>query len=115
MICSLDTIQEENPQPKSANQQRSVLVKVELFGFLRQLTGSKELEVRLTVPTVAELTSVLCQTHGKNFSEAVMDPASGEFMVLVLVNGDDIDFLEKSRTLLANGDTVTLIPLSAGG
>jgi len=48
-------------------------------------------------------------------SEAILSPTSREFLVLILINGKDIDFLQKTKTLLSDGDNVTMIPMSAGG
>ncbi len=95
--------------------QRSVHVKVEVLGHLNQITGKKEFEVDLDEPTIEGLIDRLSSIYGDNFGRAVRDPGSGGFLVLVLVNGQDIDFLQKSSTQLFNGDKVVMAPLVAGG
>jgi len=95
--------------------QKSVRVKVEAFGHLNQLTGKKEFEVELTTPTVEGLVESLSNTYGEDFKRAIVETSSGEFTVLILVNGKDIDFLQKSKTPLSNDDKISLVPLVAGG
>jgi len=90
-------------------------VKVEALGHLRELTGKKELEVELAIPTIEELIRSLSSRYGENFTRAVVDSDSGELQVLILVNGKDIDFLQKLRTPLRNGDRVAIIPHVGGG
>jgi MoaD family protein len=98
-----------------ASVSKPVRVKVEVMGHLRDLIAREECEVELNVPTVAALIDNLTSTYGKQFGIEVVDSHSGGFMVLILVNGRDIDSLEKSMTPLCEGDKVTIVPLVAGG
>ena len=96
--------------------QQLIHVKVEALGYLRTIIGKKELQVELRGRnTITELIGTLSRTYGREVSDATVSPTSGEFLVLILINGKDIDFLQKSKTLLSDGDNVTLIPMTAGG
>ena len=90
-------------------------IKVEVLGYLRGLAGRKEFEVELTVPTIDGLIGNLSNTYGEDFGRAIVGPESEDFQVIILVNGKDIDFLEKSRTPLSDGDKVVITPVVAGG
>jgi MoaD family protein len=95
--------------------QRRVHVKIEVIGHLNQITRKREFEIVLNEPTIQGLIEGLCKAYGTDFDRAVRDPDSGEFLVLILVNGQDIDFLQKSETQLSDGDEVVMVPLVAGG
>lgn len=95
--------------------QERVKVKVEVFGSLRQFTGRKDLEVELSLPTIEGLIRALTSLYGKDFEQAVASTSGEGFLVNILVNGKDIDFIGKSNTFLREGDTVTMMPLVAGG
>ncbi len=93
----------------------SIRVVVDVIGHLRDVVGTKQLEVVLDVPSIAGLIDRLSEDHGEEFKNLVVDVESGDFRVCVLVNGKDADFLEKSNTKLRNGDKIAMIPLAAGG
>ena len=95
--------------------ERRVHVKIEVIGHLNQITGKRKFEILLKEPTIQGLIESLRNTYGTNFDRAVRHPDSGEFLVLILVNGQDIDFLQKSDTLLSDKDEVVMVPLVAGG
>jgi len=98
------------------NSKQPIHVKVEVLGYLRAITGKKEVDVELKGKnTIDELVQTLSGHYGRAMTDAMVAPTSGEFMVLILVNGKDIDFLEKSKTLVSDGDVVTIIPMTAGG
>lgn len=94
---------------------KSIRVVVDVLGHLRDVVGTKQLEVVLDVPSIAGLVDRLSEDHGEGFKDLVVDVESGDFRVCVLVNGKDADFLQKSNTKLKNGDKITMIPLAAGG
>ena len=96
--------------------EQPIHVKVEALGYLRTIIGKKELQVELRGRnTITELIATLSRTYGREVSDAILSPTSREFLVLILINGKDIDFLQKTKTLLSDGDNVTMIPMSAGG
>lgn len=90
-------------------------VKVEVLGYLRELAGKKEFEIELTVPTVGGLIGSLSDAFGEDFKRVVVADGSEDFQVIIFVNGKDIDFLQKSRTLLGDGDKVVMAPVIGGG
>ncbi len=92
-----------------------VKVKVEVFGSLRRFTGRKDMEVELDLPTIEGLIRALTDLYGKDFEQVVASTSGEGFLVNILVNGKDIDFIEKSKVILREGDTVTMMPLLAGG
>jgi MoaD family protein len=105
-----------NPISLLDDIEQPIHVKVEVLGYLRTIIGKKELEVELKGRnTITQLIATLSRTYGRELSDVILSPISGEFQVLILINGKDIDFLQKTKTLLSDGDNVTIIPMSAGG
>ena len=96
--------------------QQLIHVKVEVLGYLRTIIGKKEFEVELRgTNTIGELVETLSTIYGEELNRAIVGSSAGQFLVLILINGKDIDFLQKSRTSLSDGDNVTIVPLVAGG
>lgn len=91
---------------------------IKFFAYLREprYAGCKE----LTCPapgTVAQLGELLSQKYGPAFRGEFFSPDGTELgeRVIVMVNGRRIEFLRGLDTPLAEGDTVQIFPVVAGG
>jgi molybdopterin synthase sulfur carrier subunit len=93
-------------------------VKVRTIARLKEILGQDE--VQLPVPrdaTVATLMTLMTERWGEDLSTHISEAqASGPLPhVRILVNGQDIAFLDGINTRLADGDEVLLLPLVGGG
>lgn len=90
-------------------------VSVRVFAVLRERLGWTEKELELMDESVKD---ALGQAEGRGINlldlltDAERDPR-GSFRILV--NGRDIDFLQKLETKLKDGDKVLVFPPVAGG
>jgi molybdopterin converting factor small subunit len=90
------------------------MVQISIPPTLRRFCGGEDL-VRVRPGTVAEaLTQLNARFHG--IRERLWDEQGRiRGSVLVLVNDEDIRFLEQQATPLQPGDRLSLIPAFAGG
>jgi molybdopterin synthase sulfur carrier subunit len=81
---------------------------------LRKLTNNEEV-VEVSATTIGEAIAEL-QTRFPGIQERLVDE-KGEVrrFVNVYVNEEDIRFLDNQKTLLKDGDEVSIIPAIAGG
>ena len=81
---------------------------------LRKLTGNQS-EVQAEAATVAELVDNLESAHA-GIKEKLLDE-SGDIRryVNIYVNDEDIRFLDGKDTSLRDGDSVSIVPVIAGG
>jgi molybdopterin synthase sulfur carrier subunit len=90
-------------------------MKVKFFATYRQIADCKSLEVEVPVDVLGLLRD-LCR-RWPEFSDKILTP-DGEDLgldAIVLVNGRHIQHLDGVHTRLTNDDTVTVLPLVAGG
>ncbi|HUJ68914.1 MAG TPA: MoaD/ThiS family protein [Syntrophorhabdales bacterium] len=93
-------------------------VKVRTIARLKEILGQDEVE--LPVPqdaTVGTLMTLMTERWGEDLSVKSFEAhGSGPLPhVRILVNGQDIAFLEGIATRLADGDEVLMLPLVGGG
>ncbi|EHR79493.1 molybdopterin converting factor [Thermococcus litoralis DSM 5473] len=82
------------------------MVKVRVFATLRGIVGKSELEVQ--AETVGELLEKLYNEYSKMKKEL-------EKGAVILVNGKNIEHLEKLNTKLKDEDVVSIFPPVGGG
>jgi len=82
------------------------MVKVRVFATLRGIVGKSELEVQ--AGTVGELLEKLYSEYPRMKKEL-------EKGVVILVNGKNIEHLEKLNTKLKDEDVVSIFPPVGGG
>lgn len=82
------------------------MVKVKVFATLRGIVGKSELEVQ--ADTVGELLEKLYSEYPRMKKEL-------EKGVVILVNGKNIEHLEKLNTKLKDEDVVSIFPPVGGG
>ncbi|MBI2566217.1 MAG: molybdopterin-synthase adenylyltransferase MoeB [Candidatus Schekmanbacteria bacterium] len=90
-------------------------VKVLIPTPLRRFTGEQaEVEVN-DAATVAEALSVLIREHDALKKHLFDDQDKIRSFVNVYVNDDDIRYLDRERTSIKEGDTLSIVPSIAGG
>ena len=81
---------------------------------LRQFAGGKE-QVSLEGGTVGDVLGALMGQHSDLKKHLYNDAGQLRSFVNIYLNDEDIRYLERDRTPVAAGDTVTIVPSIAGG
>lgn len=89
-------------------------VKVMIPTPLRQFAGKHE-SVNLEAKTVAEALDSLTAQFGELKRHLYSDDGRLRSFVNVYVNDEDIRYLQKEKTALQQGDTISIVPSIAGG
>jgi len=89
------------------------MVKVKFFATFREVTQEKENEVE--AHSVEELLCRLVGRYGKKFEKLVFENDKLRNYVKILVNGRNIEHLDKLKTRLNDNDTVAIFPPVGGG
>lgn len=89
-------------------------VKVMIPTPLRQFAGKHE-SVDLEAKTVEEALDSLTSQFGELKRHLYSDDGRLRSFVNVYVNDEDIRYLQKERTALQQGDTISIVPSIAGG
>ncbi len=94
-----------------------VKVVVHVYANLAELFESKHIDISAPVATVRELINFISAAYNPQFKELLIDAKTGHVRRFhkILVNGRDIDFLNKLDTGIADGDDVSFFPPVAGG
>ncbi|MEM3553106.1 MAG: ubiquitin-like small modifier protein 1 [Candidatus Bathyarchaeia archaeon] len=92
-------------------------VKLKLYGDLKAKANKNEIEFNmLEGAKVKDLLLIISKEFNEEFKEALLD-SSGKLKptIIMLVNGRNIDFINKLETQLTDGDVVSLVPAVFGG
>jgi sulfur-carrier protein len=89
-------------------------VKVMIPTPLRQFAGKRE-SIDLEAKTVAEALDSLTSQFGELKRHLYSDDGRLRSFVNVYVNDEDIRYLQKEKTALQQGDTISIVPSIAGG
>jgi len=95
------------------------MAKVKFFATFREVTQEKETEVKAC--SVEELLHKFVDKYGKKFEKLVFEkdeiPTELKLRdyVKILVNGRNIEHLDKLKTRLKNDDIVAIFPPVGGG
>ncbi len=89
-------------------------IKVILPTPLRPYAGKRE-SVELQARTVGEALSALTTEYQELRKHLFADNGRLRSFVNVYLNDEDIRYLEKERTRVKDGDTISIVPSIAGG
>lgn len=94
-----------------------VKIAVHVYATLGELFKSKHIELCTPARTVKELIDFLSAQYNTQFKELLIDANTGcvRSSHKILVNGRDIDFLDKLDTRILDGDSVAFFPPVGGG
>ena len=81
---------------------------------LRQFAEKKD-AVEVSGATVGEALAALTAAHPDMKKNLLNDEGKLRSFVNVYVNDEDIRFLEKDKTVVTAGDTISIVPSIAGG
>lgn len=90
------------------------LMKVKYFAYLRDYTGSKEIEAE-HCESLRELLIMLCDRHGPRFKGKIFKNDGLSDEIIIMVNGRNIVHLQGLDTLLSPEDEISIFPVVAGG
>ena len=95
----------------------SITITVKFYGVFRKIAGKKELTHQTTTRTLKDALNELTSRLPPQFKEALIDQVLDNPTpnALILINGKEMSVLEGLGTLLKNGDTIIIIPISHGG
>lgn len=85
---------------------------------LKEVIGQRLTEIDLPQgSTVGDFLEYLRERWGDGLANRLFDPASGTVLpyVRIMVNGQTIEYLEGTETLLKEGDEVLILPPVSGG
>lgn len=88
-------------------------VEVRIPTILRPYTGGEKL-VTAEGATLAEVIANLDASH-PGISERLIDESGLRRFVNVYLNDEDVRFLDGLATVIADGDSITILPAVAGG
>ncbi|MBS7655620.1 MoaD/ThiS family protein [Candidatus Bathyarchaeota archaeon] len=92
-------------------------VKLKLYGDLKAKANKSEIELSMPKGSkVRDLLFIISKNFNEEFKEALLN-SSGKLKptIIMLVNGRNIDFINKLETQLADGDIISLVPAVFGG
>jgi adenylyltransferase/sulfurtransferase len=81
---------------------------------LRQYADKKD-SVEMTGATVGEVLTALTAQHADLRKHLFNDEGKLRSFVNVYLNDEDIRYLEKDKTAVKDGDTLSIVPSIAGG
>jgi molybdopterin synthase sulfur carrier subunit len=92
-------------------------IEVRLFANLRELTKTKTVVENIKSGTsVGDILQKICERLGAKFREQVLDERGGpNENVKILLNGQNIVFLQGVATKLKDGDVIAIFPPVGGG
>ena len=103
---------------ENSDQKGDITVKIRSLLKIKQLISARE--VCLTVPkgtTVRSLLEIMVQKWGPDLAEMIFEPDSDQLLyhIQLMVNGQNIRFLQDMDTILKTGDEFLIFPPAGGG
>ena len=95
-----------------------ITVKIHTILTLKKVLGQREIEVQLQEgSSVKDLLSWMTTQWGDDLSPHLFSPGTDQLLphIRLLVNGQDIHFLNGIDTILRDGDELTILPMLTGG
>jgi len=90
-------------------------VKIRAFGELIEALGHENVIELEEETTVEHILSILAKKHGGLKEDFLRGYHDDQPNMVILINGLNIQLLDKIKTIVRDGDTVSLLPPAAGG
>ncbi len=86
------------------------------FGHITAITKGNQLEIEFTGVTIEDFLVELVKKFGEPM-RGILFPQGAGFseMLYVLINGRNMATLDGPKTMLKDGDVVSVLPMTAGG
>jgi len=90
---------------------------INAYAILGDILGFKSNEIFTSAQTVEEVVDFLAQRYNSSFKEYLIDQQSNLLRnsFRILINGTDIEFRDKLKTSIFDGDEITFFPPVGGG
>jgi len=89
-------------------------VKVRFYATLREITNTAEIDIACErCRDVGDVLKVLISKFGDAFEKEIYE--KGDLKVKILLNGRDIEFIDKLRSAVSADDVLHLFPPIGGG
>ena len=95
-----------------------ITVKVHTILTIKKILGKGEVELSVSEgSTLGELLTAMANRWGDELAASIFEAKSGNVFphIRLMVNGQDIAFLDGIKTVLQNGDEVLILPPVSGG
>jgi molybdopterin synthase sulfur carrier subunit len=93
-----------------------LLIRVRFFGDLRKNIDKRWMVVEVSQgSTLLELISNIASTLDSSLLDKLVEKNAVRSENRILVNGRNINYLNKLNTKLSDGDIVTIMPIAGGG
>lgn len=93
-----------------------MLIRARFFGDLRRNLDKKWVAVEIPEgSTLIDLLSNISSTLDPGLRDKIVEKYETKPQIRILVNGRNIDYLDKLITKLSDGDVVTIMPIAGGG
>lgn len=90
-------------------------MKVKFFGTVRNATRTSEITFEGAEIDAVELFERLIEMYGNSFKETIIVDGKLNELILIVVNGQLVPANQLYHVRLKPNDTVTIMPLAAGG
>jgi len=94
-------------------EERSMAIKVRIPAPLQKMTNGK-IEVECEATSIEELLDVLNESY-PGMKDRLSEDGRIRRFINMYVNDEDIRFVNKEKTVLKDGDYVSIVPAIAGG
>ena len=96
---------------------QTIQIQVRTILTLKKILGKGEIE--MTIPSRSNLKDVLesmVKTYGEELKSNLFNSDGNILLhIRLMINGQDIAFLNKMKTVLEDGDEILILPPVAGG
>ncbi len=100
------------------NLKKDITVKIRLLLKFKELIGEREVPLTISEETtVGILLEIMVQKWGKDLEKMIFEPDTDQLSdhIQLMVNGQNILFLQGMDTIINNGDEFLIFPPVGGG
>lgn len=100
------------------SESESITIKVQTILDLKKIVGAREVEISVPIGcTLQRLLEKMVDNWGDELASRLFEPNSTNLLPYrrLMINGQDIGFLDGMNTELRNGDEILIMPPVSGG
>ena len=85
------------------------------FGNIYSITKQNQLELEFKGSTVNDFLKMLIEKFGPKMEQILYPNGNLSELIVILINGKNLDGLEGLDSKITEGDVVSVLPVTAGG
>ncbi|AGN25808.1 MoaD family protein [Candidatus Methanomassiliicoccus intestinalis] len=85
------------------------------FGNISAITKQNQMNMEFEGCTAEDFLNKLIEKFGEDMKKILFPGGSLSDLIFILINGRNIEGLEGLETKIKDGDTVSVLPMTAGG